>query len=80
MDDHFPELFVKYDAFKKHFLAIPDINAPFAKIRYKMAPKMIPIGAFWIGDRLPDGGSLVENEKKPCFGARNKKPSRRPPT
>jgi len=71
MDDHFPELFVKNGGFRTHILEIPDIIAPFAKILYKAAPKMIPIGAFWIDDRLPDGGELVENEKKPCFGARN---------
>jgi len=56
MDILFPELIAKNDTFKKHFLAIPHINAPFVKIRYKTAPKMIPIGAFWMDDRLPDGG------------------------
>ncbi|MFA4826612.1 MAG: hypothetical protein WC593_15795 [Methanoregula sp.] len=55
MDDLFPELFVKNDVFSTHLLEIPDIIAPFAQIRYKMTPKMIPIGTFWMGDRLPDG-------------------------
>ena len=69
MDDSFPELIAKNGGFRTHFLAIPDIIAPFPQIRYKTAPKMIPNGAFWMGDRLPDGEELVENEKKGCFGA-----------
>jgi len=71
---------VKNDLFSTHLLEIPDIIAPFIKIRYKPAPKMIPIGAFWMAERLPDGGELVENEKNPLFEARNEYFSRRPPT
>jgi len=56
MDDHFPELIAKNGGFCTHFLAIPEIIAPFTQIRHKTSPKMIPIGAFWMGDRLPDGG------------------------
>jgi len=72
MDDLFPELFAKNDKFKTHFFEIPDIIAPFARIPYKIVSKMIPIGAFWMADRLPDGLYQGEREKKGCFGARNK--------
>lgn len=80
MDDLFPELIAENGGFRIHILEIPDIITPFTQIRYKTATKMIPIGAFWTSDRLPDGGELVENEKNPLFEARNEYYSRRQPT
>jgi hypothetical protein len=51
----FPEIYAKNGELFHTVSEIPDIITLIAQIRYKMAPKMIPIGAFWLADRFKIG-------------------------
>jgi hypothetical protein len=52
LDEFFPELYAKNGGLFHTFFAITDIIALITQIRYKMAPEIILIGAFYLADRF----------------------------
>jgi hypothetical protein len=70
----FPELYAKNGELIHTFLEIPNIYPLIAKIRYKMVPEMILIGAFWWADCFKIGLEWGKMKGRRILGRRSEDP------